>query len=619
MQFATLYGQNSEINVAGKLTNLLPFIQIYPDSAGETRFDKVIGNSYYPVYKGKNISVNDPHPYLRLKENVWLYLEARNTSDTSITRYFYFGSFLYSRVYVYNVEEDKTTFYNLKDTFKANENFIFPIKFTAQNNYRIWFYLDGQNLPQAKYYYLLSGFSPEEISNSLSNLGSSEEFWFIYFSLFIFIGIVFSMMIFSLVNIIQHTNKVYAFYFFYLSATLLYFLFKNMHFFSTDFLLYYLEPFKDNFLQPLSYFFYYLFAISFVDYKKHTPRLYLLMKWVVVGIAAYLIADIIFYLTYNYEYRRIMYTSFRFVMVPVSLITILWAFMVKDFLSKILAVGSLCMVLGALVTMLLALLFYPSDNPFINYHMIYMKIGIILEITFFSIGLSYKNKLQLREKLLLEMELKKERETKEMERLQTIINTQENERKRVSAELHDDLGSGISTIRLLSEVAKTKPENQVELQKISNLANDLVDNMRQIIWSMNMENSLLSDLVHYIKIYAVEYFELHQIKFNYQQIGELQHKNLSGAERRNIFLTIKECLHNVVKHAQASEVTMVWDCTDSHQIITVTDNGIGVKNSDQNNQGNGVRNMKKRMSQLGGDVVINSIPDKETLVTISFV
>jgi len=391
-----------------------------------------------------------------------------------------------------------------------------------------------------------------------------------------------------------------------------------MQFFSTDLVIYFLEPFKDNTLQPLSYLFYYLFAVSFVNYNKLAPGLYQFMKWAMIGITLYLIADILFYISYNYEYRKIIYTYFRFIMVPVSLITIIWAFIVKNILSKILAIGSLLMVAGAITTMVLALLFYPSENPFLNYHMLYMQVGVILEITLFSIGLSYKNKLQFREKILLEMELKKERETKEMERLQTIINTQEDERKRVSAELHDDLGSGISTIRLLSEVAKTKPQNQIELQKISNLANDLVDNMRQIIWSMNTESSLLSDLVHYIKSYAVEYLELHHIKFTYYQKCDLQNKNLSGPERRNIFLTVKECLHNVVKHAEASEVIMVWDCTETHQIITVTDNGKGIQTSGNNNQGNGVRNMQKRMNQLGGEVVIKSTPEKETRVTISF-
>lgn len=613
-----LFGQNNDVNVAGNVTNLMSYVQIYSDTAGNTRFEDVIGNNFYPVFKGKTIYEKNTQRYTDIKEGVWLYLEARNTSDTAITRYFYTGSYLNTRVYVYNVNESKSTFYNLKDTFRVYNGFIFPITFLAQNNYRIWFYLDGQNLSQKKYFYLQSGFSPEEIKNNLINLNSNEQFWFIYFSLFIFSGIVISMMIFSFVNIIQNQNKVYVFYFSYLFATLFYFLFRNMQYFSTDLWVYYLEPFKDNTLQPLSYLFYYLFAMSFADYKNIAPRLNLFMKWVSVGIIVYLIADLAFFISYDYEYRKLIYIYFRFIMVPISLITIIWAFMVKNILSKILAIGSLLMVAGAIITMILALLFFPSENPFLNYHMLYMQIGIVLEITLFSIGLSYKNKIQFKEKILLEIELKKERETKEMERLQTIINTQEDERKRVSAELHDDLGSGISTIRMLSEVAKTKPQNQVELQKISNLANDLVDNMRQIIWSMNTESSLLSDLVHYIKSYAFEYLELHDIKYTYHQKCNLQNKNLSGSERRNIFLTVKECLHNVVKHAEASEVIMEWNCTDTHQFITVTDNGKGIEESGTNNQGNGIRNMQKRMNQLGGEVIMKTSPGIGTTVTISF-
>ncbi len=618
LQNPVVFGQTNDINVAGNETNFLPFVQTYHDSAGDTRFKNVIGKHYYPVLLGTKVSDKKFRRHTKIKEGVWMYLEARNTSETSVTRYFYFGTYLYSRAYVYNINENKVVFYNLKDTFEANKSFIFPVKFAAQNNYRIWFYLGGHNLPHIKYFHLLSAFSPKEISNKLINLDSGEQFWFIYVSLFVFIGVVFSMMMFSFVNMIQKQNSVYVFYFLYLLTTLLYFIFRNIHMFSTDLTIFYLEPIEDNTLQPLSYFFYYLFAVSFVEYKHLAPQLYKFMKWLMVGIAIYLIIDILFYLSYYYEYRKVMYMYFRFIMAPISLITIIWALTVNNKLSKILAFGSLLMVSGAILTMLLALLYYPSENPFLNYHMIYMQIGIVLEITLFSIGLSYKNKLQLREKILLELELKKERETKEMERLQTIINTQENERRRVSAELHDDLGSGISTIRLLSEVAKTKQQNQLELQKISHLANDLVDNMRQIIWSMNTENSLLSDLVHYIKSYAVDYLDLYHIKFTYSQKCDLQNKNLSGSERRNIFLTVKECLHNVVKHAEASEVIMEWNCSDTHQIITVIDNGKGIHVSENNNQGNGVRNMQKRMNQLGGEVIINSSPEKETKVTISF-
>lgn len=618
LQNPLLFGQNNEVNVAGNVTNLLPFVQIYYDTEGKTRFEDVVGSNYYPIFKGKTIFENNAQRYTDIKEGAWLYLETRNTSDTAIIRYFYFGNYLRSRVYVYNVNECKSTFYNLKDTFLIYKEFIFPITFLAQNNYRIWFYLEGQNLPQKKFFYLQSGFNPDEIKNNLINLNSNEQFWFIYFSLFIFIGIVLSMMIFSFVNIIQNQNRAYLFYFLYLFATLLYFLFRNMQHFSTDLMVYYLEPFKDNTLQPLSYLFYYAFAMSFVDYKNIAPRLNLFMKWVTIGITLYLIADLAFFISFDYEYRKLIYIYFRFIMVPISLITIVWAFLIKNILSKILAIGSLLMVAGAIATMILALLYFPSENPFLNYHMLYMQIGIVLEITLFSYGLSYKNKIQFREKILLELELKKERETKEMERLQTIINTQESERKRVSAELHDDLGSGISTIRMLSEVAKTKPQNQLELQKISNLANDLVDSMRQIIWSMNTETSQLSDLVHYIKIYAAEYLELHNIKFTFSQKCDLQNRDLSGAERRNIFLTVKECLHNVVKHAEAGEVIMEWNCITNHQIIKVTDNGKGFTILETNNQGNGVRNMQKRMNQLGGEVSIKSIHGKETCVTISF-
>ena len=250
-------------------------------------------------------------------------------------------------------------------------------------------------------------------------------------------------------------------------------------------------------------------------------------------------------------------------MSPIALFIIIHAFTVKDTLSKILAAGSLFMVLGATVTMILALFCYPSANPWLHNHMLYMQAGIVFEVLCFSAGLSYKVKLREQEKAQIENQLQKERKTREIERLKTIIETQESERKRVASELHDDLGAGLSTIRLLSELALQNRENQKEIKRISELSNDLVDSMRQIIWSMNPESSSLSDFVHYVKLYASEVLEINGTAFNFKVNHDIPDYTLNPEQRRNLFLIIKESLHNSIKHASAKEIVLVYEKTEN--------------------------------------------------------
>lgn len=129
--------------------------------------------------------------------------------------------------------------------------------------------------------------------------------------------------------------------------------------------------------------------------------------------------------------------------------------------------------------------------------------------------------------------------------------------------------------------------------------------MSELIWVMKQENNTLEDLVTYIKSYAVEYLENNNIDISIAIPGSFDGLMINGNARRNLFLSVKESLHNIVKHAQASQVN-IGISVDDQLKICIRDNGSGIiQNTSQKTVGgNGLRNMRSRIESMGGTIQI---------------
>lgn len=152
--------------------------------------------------------------------------------------------------------------------------------------------------------------------------------------------------------------------------------------------------------------------------------------------------------------------------------------------------------------------------------------------------------------------LKLEAEKKEFESKLAVIKAQQEERNRISADMHDDLGAGMTTIRLYSELAKGKlSDNPIpEIDKISSSADELLNKMNAIIWSMSSSNDSLGNMIAYIRSYALEYFENTGVNCRISIPENLPNIEVIGEIRRNVFLVVKEALNNILKHSHATEV-----------------------------------------------------------------
>lgn len=189
------------------------------------------------------------------------------------------------------------------------------------------------------------------------------------------------------------------------------------------------------------------------------------------------------------------------------------------------------------------------------------------------------------------------------------------ERLRISKDMHDDIGTGISQIAILSEIAKKTahiPETGTSvLEKISKVAGELIDNISNMIWITKPEYDNLESLVSYLREYAGSLFENTGIALRFELPPDLPPIPVHHQLRRNIFLVYKEALNNILKHANATALRIHFELTDTEFTIMVKDNGVGFDpEKERKSGGDGLGNMQKRLEDCHGRFVMESAPGK---------
>lgn len=193
------------------------------------------------------------------------------------------------------------------------------------------------------------------------------------------------------------------------------------------------------------------------------------------------------------------------------------------------------------------------------------------------------------------------------------------ERLRISKDVHDDLGAGLSKIALMAEMAQKQVLDDVaignDIRHISTVSKDLIDNMRDLIWVLNPENTTLDNLVARIREYTVDYLDGFNIEAALNFPDNVPEISISREAQRNIFSTVKEAVHNVVKHAGASRIAITLQLDETALDITITDNGKGLGSGPK--KGNGLCNMAHRIKSIGGDCTIGAGKSGGTTVAIN--
>jgi signal transduction histidine kinase len=182
------------------------------------------------------------------------------------------------------------------------------------------------------------------------------------------------------------------------------------------------------------------------------------------------------------------------------------------------------------------------------------------------------------------------------------------ERSRIAADMHDDMGAGLSRMRYLSAAMKNEIKDEgmkEDFDKLITGSDELVDKMNDIIWLLNSGDETLENVVYYIRSQCSEMLDHANISFEYSLPDNFPGKMISSEEKRNLYLVIKEAVHNIIKHSQATKVNLFVQIDKQIKII-VADNGKGFNAEENNLKGNGLGNYQKRMTVLKGKVNIQS-------------
>ncbi len=196
----------------------------------------------------------------------------------------------------------------------------------------------------------------------------------------------------------------------------------------------------------------------------------------------------------------------------------------------------------------------------------------------------------------------------------------ERERARISQDMHDDVGASLTRISILSELAQNRRDNPVEtsqwLCQISDTSRGVMEEMSQIIWALNPRNDTLEGLVAYLRRFVYEYLEPTTVNCIFDLPEKLPDRALSVEVRRNVYLVVREALHNVVKHALATKVFVSIKMNENGFRITIRDDGKGFNHSSLEFPGNGLVNMKKRMHDIEGKFLVKSKPGDGTVIEL---
>ncbi len=422
-------------------------------------------------------------------------------------------------------------------------------------------------------------------------------------------GIMMLMFFYSMAVYFRSANREFVYYSIYtVCSALLLFLKSFLYAKSSEFNHIY-EEYLDFMVLGFGAYCYLIFVRKFLNTRENHPFLEKFMKigdWVLIGLLIAFSGFYFFTNTYSLLFILENFVIKGFILI-IGIVFILYGFQHRsDKLLRYLGWGNVALILFSLLSLSMLLFQWkliPNDNSSIfNRAMFYYEVGLTIELLCFLSGLAYKNRRDLIERVKQTERLKLENERKEFEKQMAVLTAQQEERNRISADMHDELGSGMTVIRLMSEIVKAKVKDQSfpELEKISNSANDLLSKMNTIIWTMKSSNDSLASLVAYIRAHALEYFESTPISCVVNVPKNVPDIEMSGEKRRSIFLSVKESLNNVLKHSHGTKVNIDITIQNKELVILVSDDGIGINNEKLHQFGNGLSNMKRRMESING-------------------
>ncbi len=205
-----------------------------------------------------------------------------------------------------------------------------------------------------------------------------------------------------------------------------------------------------------------------------------------------------------------------------------------------------------------------------------------------------------------------------------------NIRNQIAHDLHDEIGSTLSSISISSSVIQRKVQGSNDeaynmLKQISKNTDNMMESMSDIVWTISTRNDSFESLVNRMRAFAIEILDPYDILFHLDVNEQVKAKSLNMVQRKNLYLIFKEAINNAAKYAGCENVYVTIAMEGNKLQMTVNDDGCGFDTTEKENEvktksmgGNGMHAMKKRADEMKGKLKIESTKDKGTTVTIVF-
>lgn len=190
-------------------------------------------------------------------------------------------------------------------------------------------------------------------------------------------------------------------------------------------------------------------------------------------------------------------------------------------------------------------------------------------------------------------------------------------RNNIARDLHDDIGSTLSSINIMSQLAMNENGNtNQQLKKIATHSAQMMENMSDIVWSINPKNDLAEQMVFKMKEFCAEILEPAGINYSFHIDNSIETLKLDSEKRKNLFLIFKEAINNAAKYSNSTEVTINLSAHAGKLHFVVIDNGKGFDKSEVR-AGNGLSNMNDRALAISDSLQFKTEVGRGTQIALT--
>lgn len=440
------------------------------------------------------------------------------------------------------------------------------------------------------------------------------------------LGIITAQILNVMIRSRRQDSREYGLYGIYLSVFVLYLfsLYPEMIFPSLNHprIIFWADEMKRP-LGVLLYILYNVFIIVFLDLKTTQPRLYQIIYRFCICLGASLVFQLAVQSLFrgNTKMQDTLYGAFSILVFAASIYLIFRIWNVRNRLSAYIITGTLCLTVGIFLTNMINYLMMLEMLADGEYYFYPLLAGLGLEIYFFNKGLHYKSTQT--EKALFETQ---EQLIAEMTAKEKLLLDKQEIRNKIARDLHDNIGSTLSSIAVYSRVAKIyKDQDKAAafneaMSRIEDASGNMISEMNDIVWAINPKNDSMENLLQRMDSFARPLLQASGISWHFVCSDESKMLRADMVLKKNFYLIFKEALNNAQKYARCQNIYTSISCPNGRLCMEIADDGegLGPASGKINSMGgNGIANMHRRAAELNAELQLNSLPGRGTRIRLT--